>query len=239
VDLNKRVARLPMDAKERFKKIRAEQQAKVESARAEARAAYEKFLTDFGPPPRPDYRAERKVVASFIFGLSERGAGLATDGMSLRVNGREVAKRSSDIGDRFIEVCPGTFGSDKTSRRAANAALDILGAGVRVDDHGERAFLHPSRKNGGRGVVSPNACYSVEMNRKIRARAADALMTEELIGQSSFIKPKKAKTKSESQAELLARLRAKYGRGDIREAVSERAGDVAGLRSRRHHKRRR
>ena len=113
-DLNKRVARLPEDAKARFKAIRAEQKAKIDAARAAAQSEFDKFLADYGMPPRADYRAERKVVAAFIFGMSDRGAGLETDGMTLRVNGREVAKRSSDPTDRYLKVCPGGFGEDRT-----------------------------------------------------------------------------------------------------------------------------
>jgi hypothetical protein len=224
-DLNKRVARLPEDAKARFKVIRAEQKAKIDAARAAAQTEFDKFLEDYGMPPRADYRTERKVVAAFVFGLSERGAGLETDGMTLRVNGREVAKRSSDPTDRYLKVCPGGFGEDRTSRRAANAALDILGAGVRVDDRDDRAFLRSS-KGGGRGVVSTSACYTVDVTKKIRARAADALMSGALIGQSSLIplrtapligpvSPRKdqaafvpTKSKAE-QAEYLKKLRAR------------------------------
>lgn len=216
-DLNKRVARLPEDAKARFKVIRAEQKSKIDAARSAAQAEFDKFLEDYGMPPRADYRAERKVVAAFIFGMSERGAGLETDGMTLRVNGREVAKRSSDPTDRYLKVCPGGFGEDRTSRRAANAALDILGAGVRVDDRDDRAFLRSS-KGGGRGVVSSSACYTVDVTKKIRARAADALMSGELIGQSSLLPIRAAKAAAkaaksgemtEGQAAYMEKLRAR------------------------------
>lgn len=235
-DLNKRVARLPQDAKLRFKAIRAEQKAKIDAARASAQSEYDKFLADYGHPPRADYRTERKVVASFIFGMSERGAGLETDGLSLRVNGREIATRSSDPTEKFLKVCPGAFGTDKTARRAANAALDILGAGVRVDDRNERAFLHASRKSSGRGVVSPEACYTVEVNKKIRGRAADALMSTDLIGQSSLLPIRAAKAAAKSvaaadksaQANLLRTLRAKYGPRAGQEMIASKAVDGLG-----------
>ena len=141
-DLAKRAARLPPDAKMQFKKIRAAEQAKIDAVRASAQSEYEKFLADFGLPPRPDYRKEREVISAFVFGRSASGAGMETDGGVLTVNGRTVASRDSSS-SRFLKVCPGAFGSDKASRRAANAALDILGAGIRVDDIGAKAFFAP------------------------------------------------------------------------------------------------
>jgi hypothetical protein len=222
-DINKRAARLPEDAKLRFKAIRAEQKAKIDAARAAAQAEFDKFLEDYGMPPRADYRKERKVVAAFVFGMSERAAGLSTDGMVLRVGDRAIARRD-DPTSRTVLVCPGKFGNDKTARRAANAALDILGAGVRVDDRGEEAFLRSAR-GGGRGVISRDICYKVDVSQKIRARAADALMSGELIGQSSLLPVKRGKGRKareeragfvapKSGAALEARkaeLRAKYG----------------------------
>jgi hypothetical protein len=245
-DINKRAARLPEDAKLRFKAIRAEQKAKIDAARAAAQSEFDKFLEDYGMPPRADYRAERKVVAAFVFGMSERAAGLSTDGMVLRVGDRDIARRD-DPTSRTLLVCPGKFGNDKTARRAANAALDILGAGVRVDDRGEQAFLRSAR-GGGRGVISRDICYKVDVSQKIRARAADALMSGELIGQSSLL-PVKRKAKSgpsrkeragfvepKSGAELEARkaaLVAKYGpkRDAIKRTMEEFAtsGEFDGL----------
>lgn len=240
-DLNKRVARLPDDAKARFKVIREQQKSKIDAAKASAQAEFDKFLEDYGMPPRADYRTERKVVAAFVFGLSERGAGLDTDGLSLRVNGREIASRGNDPTSRTIKVCPGRFGEDRTARRAANAALDILGAGLRVDDRNEESFLR-SAKGGGRGVISPEVCYKVDVSQKIRARAADALMSGDLIGQSSLIPLRTApligpvsKRKDQAafvptkdkaqQAEYLKKLRAKYGPQAGQSMVASKAVD--------------
>ena len=171
-DLAKRVSRLPASEKERFKALRAEQKAKIDAARAAAQAEYEAFLVKFGLPPRPDYKKEREVVSAFVLGISAAAVGLETDGYKLRVNGREVASRDS-IGSPFLKVCPGKFGEDKTSRRAANAALDVLGAGLRVDDRGSHAFLRASAGGGGGRLESENACYNVQVNRRIREAASE------------------------------------------------------------------
>lgn len=171
-DLNKRMARLSEEAKLRFKALRAEEKSKIDAARAAAQTSFDKFLAENGLPPRPDYRKERGVVAAFVRNESASAAGLSTDGYSLKVNGREVATRDS-AGSRFMKVCPGKFGEDKTSRRAANAVLDVLGAGVRIDDRDSEAFLR-ARAGGGGRLVSPEACYRVEVSSRIRKAAATA-----------------------------------------------------------------
>lgn len=178
-DLAKRAARLPPDAKMQFKKIRAAEQAKIDAVRASAQSEYEKFLADFGLPPRPDYRKEHEVISAFVFGRSASGAGMETDGGVLTVNGRTVASRDSSS-SRFLKVCPGSFGSDKASRRAANAALDILGAGIRVDDIGDHAFLRAKRGAG--HIVSEQVCYMVEANNRVRQAAAKAFFAPEASG---------------------------------------------------------
>lgn len=184
-DLNKRVARLSEDAKLRFKTLRAEEKAKIDAARAAAQTAFDRFLAENGLPPRPDYRKERAVVAAFVRNESASDAGLSTDGYSLKVNGREVASRSA-ARSRFMKVCPGKFGEDKTSRRAANAILDVLGSGLRIDDRDATAFIRPRSGGGGR-VVSPEACYEVEVSARIRRAAAMA--SGEVFGPSQFFAP--------------------------------------------------
>ncbi|NDF13485.1 MAG: hypothetical protein EB060_11820 [Proteobacteria bacterium] len=170
-DLNRRVKRLPLSAKEEFKALQTEEKAKLDAARAESRRRYEEFLDRY-KLARHDYKLERKVVAAFIHEVPEEGAGLKSDGNSLFVNGKEVASRDS-MGSRFVKVCPGALGTDQTSRRAANAILDIMGAGLHVVDRGDRAFIGPGRGRGGR-LVSENACYTVEMRKDVLKQAERA-----------------------------------------------------------------
>jgi hypothetical protein len=267
-DLAKRAARLPPDAKMRFKQIRAAEQAKIDAVRASAQSEYEKFLADFGLPPRPDYRKEREVISAFVFGRSASGAGMETDGGVLTVNGRTVASRDSSS-SRFLKVCPGAFGADKASRRAANAALDILGAGIRVDDIGDYAFLRAKRGAG--HIVSEQVCYRVEANNRVRQAAAKAFFDPEASGpQRQFSRaelelveagvvpaPKSRQAKSgkkltkaekKAQANLKKALKKKF---DAKKAEAEkfyedapiitnpgRQGAVDGLRRRRRRSRR-
>lgn len=172
VDLNKRAARLPSDARAEFKALRAEEKAKIDAARAEARKRFDEFLAKHKLPPRPDYKKERMVVGAFVEEDSAEGAGLKTNGRSLMVDGREVASRDS-MGSKFLKVCPGEFGADKASRRAANAVLDVLGAGINVRDRGDIAVLRAGGRGQGR-IVSDKACYTVEVNSRIRKAAAAA-----------------------------------------------------------------
>lgn len=171
-DLNKRAKRLPKLAKEEFALLRKAEQAKIDAARAEASRAYDEFLARHHVA-RPDYKKERAVVAEFVYEGAAEGAGLQSTGDRLLVNGREVASRES-VGSKFVKVCPGEFGADKTSRRAANAILDIMGAGVRVDDRGDHAFIHPKSDTRGGRVVSPVACYTVEVSSAVRKAAEQA-----------------------------------------------------------------
>lgn len=176
-DLNKRLARLTAEGREQFKLKRAEWKAKEDAFRADRQKAYEELLSQYGLPPRPDYRKERKVVAAFVLNESASEAGLSTDGRSLKVNGVEVASRESPD-SKFMRVCPGKFGTDTASRRAANAVLDILGAGVAVQDRDSEAFLRARHSRVGR-VVSPEACYTVEVGKRITKRAMTPLPTIE------------------------------------------------------------
>lgn len=168
-DLNKRVSRLTVEGREKFKLKRAEWKAKEEAFRADRQKAYEELLSQYGLPPRPDYRKERKVVAAFVMNEAASEGGISTDGRSLKVGGSVVASRESPT-SKFMKVCPGKFGTDVASRRAANAVLDILGAGVAVQDHDSEAFLRARHSRVGR-IVSPEACYTVEVNKRIRGRA--------------------------------------------------------------------
>lgn len=168
-DLNKRVAKLTAEGRERFKQKRAEWKAKEDAFRAERQQAYEELLAQYGMPPRPDYRKERRVVAAFVMKEAAAEGEVSSDGQSLMVKGVEVARRESPD-SKFVKVCPGEFGTDPASRRAANAVLDILGAGIAVQDRDEKAFLRARQSRKGR-VVSPSACYTVEMSSRTRKRA--------------------------------------------------------------------
>ncbi len=265
-DLAKRAARLPPDAKMQFKKIRAAEQAKIDAVRASAQSEYEKFLADFGLPPRPDYKKEHEVISAFVFGRTASGAGMETDGGVLTVNGRTVASRDG-ASSRFLKVCPGAFGADKASRRAANAALDILGAGVRVDDIGDHAFLRAKRGPG--HVVSEQVCYMVEANNRVRQAAAKAFFAPEASGpqrqysraelelvESGVVAPAKGRRGSKSgrkltkaekraQARLKKMLKGKFDAKAIEAArvyedapIITNPGRVDGLRRRRRHSRR-
>jgi hypothetical protein len=253
----------------------------VKNAREERDAQIAMFFAQYLPEP-VNYKKEKEVVAAFVMGADKSHAGLKSDGMSLTVNGKEVAKREQTT-SRFVTVCPGKFGEDKTSRRAANAALDILGAGLRVGDRAEpgaipgrdeggHAFLHPKGHPG--RVVSDNRCYQVEVNSKIRSAAVRSLTPfANVEGPYSLVPPKvsqasvkadlfpgKAKLTKKEQAEVKrawkalqkerkaaskaaasaskAAKKAQLARqASMREEISERAGDMAGLG--RYHRRRR
>ena len=173
-DLNKRAKRLPAPAKVEFEELRKLEKAKLDAARAASQRAYDEFFARYYVP-RTDYKKERAVVAAFVHEGAQSGAGLESDGFTLKVNGREVASRAN-VGSKFVQVCPGQFGEDKASRRAANAILDIMGAGVSIHDRGEHAFIDPK---GGRGgvMVSPTKCYTVEVNSRVK-KAADRARKE-------------------------------------------------------------
>lgn len=174
-DLNKRVSRLTAEGREKFKLKRAEWKAKEEAFRADRQKAYEELLSQYGLPPRPDYRKERKVVAAFVMNEAASEGGISTDGRSLKVGGSVVASRESP-GSKFMKVCPGKFGTDVASRRAANAVLDILGAGVAVQDRDSEAFLRARHSRVGR-IVSPEVCYTVEVSKRITKRASGSEIT--------------------------------------------------------------
>lgn len=170
----------------------------VKNAKEERDAQIAMFFAQYLPEP-VNYKKEREVVAAFLMGGAASHANMSTDGMTLTVGGREVAKREQ-TGSRFVTVCPGEFNEDKASRRAANAALDILGAGLRVDDRadpqaipgrdeGGHAFLHPKSHPG--RVVSGNRCYRVEVNSRIRNAAMRSLTPfTNVEGPYSMIPPK-------------------------------------------------
>lgn len=170
--------RLDAGAQQFFRQLKSREDAKVKAAQDERAAQVAMFFAQYLPEP-VNYKKEKEVVAAFVMGASKAHGSMESDGMTLRVGGREVAKRK-DISSRFVTVCPGEFNEDKASRRAANAALDILGAGIRVDDRSSQdrdadgyAFLHP-KGHGGR-MVSSTRCYQVEVNSKIRGAAVRAL----------------------------------------------------------------
>lgn len=165
----KKAKRLPAGAKAAYKAMREEQQKRTELLRQQARREIDAFFAEHKLPPRPDYSKERKVVEAFVLNQTASGPNVFSNGTSLLVGGREVASRKS-VEDRFMKVCPGEFGADRASRRAANALLNILGADVRIDDRKDTAFLRASGGSGGR-VVSDRACYTVEVSRKIRQAA--------------------------------------------------------------------
>jgi hypothetical protein len=272
--------RLDSGTQQFFSTLKAREDAKVKAAQEERAAQIAMFFSQYLPEP-VNYKKEKEVVAAFVMGASKAHGNMETDGFRLTIGGRTVAERK-DVSSKFVTVCPGEFNEDKTSRRAANAALDILGAGIRVDDRSSQdrdadghAFLHP-RGHGGR-IVSSNRCYQVEVNSKIRSAAvraltklsADAGAANLVYGpvqtqaevraeaKAAMFPGKKRLTKKETR-ELKALIKGRIEelkeknkavkaamkqqeklerQAAMRDEISERAGDLMGLRRRRRHHR--
>jgi hypothetical protein len=172
-----KLKRLDPELQRFFKDLKKREDEKVKAAQDERAAQIQMFFAQYMPEP-VSYKKEDSVVSAFVLGEEAAHSGMKTDGITLQVNGRTVASR--DPGSRrFVKVCPGAFGSEKQGRRAANAALKILGAHLRVDDKnlpdgsGGAAFLraigHP-----GHVVHEDDRCYTVEVSRKIQEAALRA-----------------------------------------------------------------
>jgi hypothetical protein len=170
-DIKKRASKLP-------EAIRAELDALLKKHRDELKAArdshgvvIEEFFTRNALPKRmssAELAAAKKVVAAFINGERAKAEGIESTGSVLKVGGKVVGERSlSDY--KRLKICPGNFGESALSRKAANAALSILGAGIGVVDRDGGAFLAA----GGRGgrIYSPNACYTVQVNARLEKAA--------------------------------------------------------------------
>lgn len=182
--------KLPESARAEFKALLDMKKARMEEAKADAEAAMSLFLAQHGMGPKPNYSAERSVVQSFVLGRSEEtvdpssGRRVYSNGRELVVDGTPVAYRESRAFGRFIKVCPGDFGEDKTHRRTANALLSVLGAGLAFRDRDEVVFIGPSGSRAGR-LEAPKGCYRVEVSRKLQdatflAQQEEALARDEI-----------------------------------------------------------
>ncbi len=170
----KRAKRLSPEGKVAYsefrKRLRDAEKARKEAVNAEAMSLFEQFGL---PMPRSSKEVKeiRRVVTSFVLGVPDAGAGAQSTPTALVIKGKQVASRA-DVADKSMKVCPGAFGEDRDSRFAANVMLDVLGAGVRVNDRDGSAFLAPGRARGNAGrVFSPDACYKVQVNNALRQRA--------------------------------------------------------------------
>jgi hypothetical protein len=174
----KKLKGLPPDAREKVQaaqKAHKEAMAKLRSGHAttldEIFAAYRASLPVKASPA--ELKAARRVIGNFLLMEYDTAPGIESNSTELVVNGKVIASRPSAIA-QYMKVCPGEFGNDKASRRAANALLDLLGSGVRVNDHDGKAFIAAGRSTGGR-VVSPDACLTVQVNKNLRKAANKAV----------------------------------------------------------------
>lgn len=174
----KKLKGLPADAREKVQaaqKAHKEAMAKLRAGHAttldEIFAAYRASLPVKVSPA--ELKAARRVIGNFLLMEYDTAPGIESNSTELVVNGKVVASRPSAIA-QYMKVCPGEFGADKASRRAANALLDLLGSGVRVNDHDGKAFIAAGRSTGGR-VVSPDACLTVQVNKNLRKAANRAV----------------------------------------------------------------
>ena len=168
---------------------KAEYQQIVEKAKADRAAAIAEWFNRYPAAMPVEYRKIDKVVAAFLVGRGAEApnSGVSTDGGALNVQGNTVAMRRS-AGDRFITVCPGLFGESKASRYAANSALRLLGAGIRVSDitrgKGDEgfAFFTPSRSPKQGRILVADRCVQVEVNKATREKALQAVYGSDMIG---------------------------------------------------------
>lgn len=185
----KRAKKLPPEAKAKLKELQKSLSSTRKKTIEELAAARAKALDDFFAqyPEAAKMKglpvsAIRRVVSSFIINDYDSAEGIESTGDNkLVVKGAVVAERPAAF-SKYMKVCPGEFGSDKVSRRTANELLSLMSAGIRVHDRDGRAFLDPA---GSRGrVISPQACYNVEVTAKIR-QAANKNVTQAIkeIGQ--------------------------------------------------------
>jgi hypothetical protein len=162
---NKKAKNLPPEAK---KELRALQKSLSES-RAKAvddfLAKYPQATKAAGLP----VSAIKRVVSSFVINDFDEADGIQSTGDNkLVIRGSVVAERPSAFA-KTMKVCPGEFGGDKVSRRAANELLSLMSAGIRVHDRDGRAFLDPKGERG--RIISDRACYNVEVSAAIRRKA--------------------------------------------------------------------
>lgn len=211
---------------------RAIYKAMQDKLKAEREAAVADFYKKFPGAIPVEQRKIDAVVNAFVAGKAAAHGQVETDGATLTVSGRAVAARKS-AGDRFVTVCPGVFGTAKADRYAANAALRVLGAGVRVNDVREAletsakkgqtpggiiggdhqgAFIAPRGSQRGRVVFdSPDACMRVEVSYNLRQRALknaygeESIRSREEYGQYETRKQYEARLKREAKAAEKAR----------------------------------
>lgn len=172
----KRAKALPPEAKAKLRDLQKSLSSNRKKTIEELAAARAKALDDFFAqyPQAAKMKglpvsAIRRVVSSFIINDYDSAEGIESTGDNqLVVKGNVVAERPAAFA-KYMKVCPGEFGSDKVSRRTANELLSVMSAGLRVHDRDGRAFLDPSGERG--RIVSPQACYNVEVTAKIRNAA--------------------------------------------------------------------
>jgi hypothetical protein len=183
--------RLPPDAREEFKRMSEAAQARIVALEERQKAATDKLKEElrlqkkdfFSAFPQARYlsprelKRAREVVSAFVLGQEDTDPDIVSTGTQLIVKsgrGETVVATRNSLSDRFIEVCPGEFGGQgRAERRAANAILEIVGAGVQIYDRDGASFFSPSGAKSGR-VVS-NACHKVEVGKKLREKALKAI----------------------------------------------------------------
>lgn len=184
--------RLPKDAREEYKRIEEGLKSEIDAFEERQKNALEKLKEKQRAQRKDFFRAfpqarylspqelkkAREVVSAFILGQEAGDADMKSDGITLVVDGAEVARRNS-VSDRFITVCPGEFGGKgRAERRAANAILEMVGAGVQVYDRDGYSFFGPHGSKSGRVVSS--ACHQVEVGKKLREKAMKAIYGPEI-----------------------------------------------------------
>jgi hypothetical protein len=166
--VTKRAKKLPAEARAELRSI---QKRFADDRKAAIEALFAKYPAAKMLSPK-EMSEIRQVVDLFILNDDSKvtSSGVQSDGgMTLKVGGKVVAERKAPY-SRFMRVCAGEFGADMTSRRAANALLDALGAGLSFRDRDGRAFITPKGRGAGR-LVSESACHTVEVNASMRNRA--------------------------------------------------------------------
>lgn len=160
---------------EAFKEAKKKYNAQSKTVKEAMKADFEAIFAANGAPmplTGKEAKAIREVVAAFLAGRSASSGDVESTGVDLNVKGAIVATRQGGIASTKARVCPGNFGTSKEYRAAANAFLDLIGSGVRVNDRDGAAFIAAASKGSRAGrVYSEQACYNVELNKAIRNRA--------------------------------------------------------------------
>lgn len=172
----KRAKKLTPAGQDAYKEAKKKYDAQSKAVRDAMKLDFEAIFAKNGLAPEmssKEKKAVREVVAAFLKGEAGSAGNVVSTGLQLEIKGAPVALRQGGIASTKARVCPGNFGTGKEFRYTANAFLDLIGSGVRVNDRDGEAFIAAASKGSRAGRVrSEQACYNVELNKAIRNRAA-------------------------------------------------------------------